>query len=123
MTTSESSPQNPGPIHSGARADIDLLELARTVEQCVPHNLERALDHLRMLSEAVDTRQQQARDAQTAWSSVRERETDRLRSVLTQLARDLAGGHVLAVCGLERQVKRYLDQSSGTISRPLGSTK
>jgi bacterioferritin (cytochrome b1) len=88
---------------SGAPGTVDVLVLARTVERCVPADLETARACLRSLSEAIAVRLEQ----QEQPASV-----DRLRALVATILHDIEGGHVLAVSGLERQLRHYVEESS-----------
>ena len=98
----------------GTRTNVDLLELARTVEQCVPADVERAQASLRSLSDAVRVEHEQPRNATARSPLDPPNDAERLRRLLARIMHDLAGGHVLAVNGLERQLKYYLEHSSST---------
>jgi hypothetical protein len=95
-----------------AVVDADLLELARTVERCVPADVERARESLRSLNDAIRGQHEQPWNIPSQRPLARPDQTERLCSLIARIAHDLDGGHVLAVCGLERQVKHYLEQAS-----------
>jgi hypothetical protein len=82
-------------------ADADLVELARTVERSIPADVDRARECLCSLDDALSTPRE---DGPLGSSS----DAERLRSLIARIAHDLTGGRVLAVTGLERQVKYYL---------------
>jgi hypothetical protein len=90
----------------GVTPGADLLALARSVERCVPADLDGAQRGLELLGQAI--RCDQDRGSQSAGEHVPAADSDRLQGLIARIARDVAGGHVLAVSGLERQVKRYL---------------
>jgi hypothetical protein len=85
---------------SSAQGPTDLLALARTVERSVPADIETARTCLRSLSDAIGVPRE------------RQERADDLRSLIARIAHDLEGGHVLAVSGLERQLRYYLEQAS-----------
>ncbi len=89
-------------------ADAGLLELARTIEQCVPADVERARECLRSLDDAFSAPQEHRRMISSDGRLGPSGNADRLRSLIARLEHDLAGGHVLGVNGLERQIKHYL---------------
>jgi hypothetical protein len=106
MLMSISSKERQGPpmtSDASCTADpTDLLELARTVERCVPNDVETARACLRALRDAIGVQRGEP-----------EGDAARLRSLVARIAHDLDGGHVLAVSGLERQLKHSLEQASG----------
>jgi hypothetical protein len=97
---------------SGTADPADLLALARTVEQCVPADIETARTCLRSLSDAIGAQQEQPENVVSQRTSMGPDDADRLRSLIARIAHDLEGGHVLAVSGLERQLKHSLEQAS-----------
>jgi hypothetical protein len=92
-----------------AVVDADLLELARTVERCVPDDAERARECLRSLNDAIRGQHETPRNESSQRPIARADDADRLCSLIARITHDVAGGHVLAVSGLERQVKHYLN--------------
>jgi hypothetical protein len=91
--------------------DADLLELARNVERCVPADVERARECLRSLNDAIRQRHEQPWNVSSDASLARADPAHRLSSLIVRIAHDLDGGHVLAISGLERQVRHYLGVS------------
>ena len=101
------SPNTMSPV-----VDADLLELARTVERSVPADLDGARQCLQSLSDAVRSRHERRRNISSQGPLSAPSHAERLRSLIARIAHDVDGGHVLAVSGLERQVRHYLEQGA-----------
>ncbi|MDQ1429949.1 MAG: hypothetical protein QOF40_551 [Actinomycetota bacterium] len=98
---------------SGAAGPADLLALARIVERSVPSDLETARTCLRSLNAAIGVQRQRQRMVSRRSLEGRD-DADRLRALIARIAHDLESGHVLAVSGLERQVRHYAQQAFST---------
>jgi len=92
-------------------ADADLLELAHSVEQCVPADIERAQECLRSLQAALSVHEHHARTRASSGQLDPSSDAERLRALVARIAYDVAGGHVLGVNGLERQIRYYVEHS------------
>jgi hypothetical protein len=99
---------------AGAAQDslgAELLELARRVEGMSPLDVPCAQAHLRALQRAIE--QVDRRDIELEFSGADD-SASRLRSLVARVSDDVAGGHVIAISGLERQVSCYLRRRSGS---------
>ena len=81
-----------------------MLELARRCEGMSPVDAAGAQEHLTALRGAMD--QVERWDAELGFS-VADDAGARLRSLVARISDDVASGHVVAVRGLERQVRCY----------------
>lgn len=97
-------------ITVGRPLDAELLQLARSVERSVPADLGQARACLQQLNDAL-SRQQRAEVDPSIPSSYPHDDERRLRSLIARIDHDLAGGRVLGVTGLEREIKRYLTRT------------
>lgn len=97
--------------------DADLLELSRTVERCVPADAETARECLQSLNDALCGQHQRSPDESIQRPVVHADHAQRMCSLIARIAHDLDGGHVLAISGLERQMKHYLQESTRGESR------
>ena len=93
----------------------EMLELARRIEGMSPLDVPRVQAHLRALQRAIG--QADPRDIELEFSDT-DHSASRLRSLVARISDDLAGGHVVAVSGLERQVRSYLRRRSGSGRAP-----
>ena len=94
----------------GRTLDADLLQLARSVEHSVPADLDQARACLQQLNDALSHQQPGELDSSIPSSQPNDDES-RLRSLIARITDDLAGGRVLGVTGLEREIKRYLTRT------------
>jgi hypothetical protein len=85
----------------------EILDLARRIESMAPVDASCVREHLHSLQCAMDRMDQW--DAELGDSSTDELGT-RLRSLVARISDDVAGGHVVAISGLERQVRCYLQR-------------
>ena len=108
-------------MQAGAAHDslgAEMLELARRIEGMNPLDVPCVQAHLRALKRAIE--QVDRRDVELA-SSGADDSASRLRSLVARVSDDIAGGHVVAVSGLERQVNSYLRRRSGAgVGPPTG---
>ena len=101
-------------MQAGAAHDslgAEMLELARRIEGTNPQDVPCVQAHLRALQRAIE--QAEARDIELEFSDTDD-SASRLRSLVARISDDMAGGHVVAVSGLERQVSCYLRRRSGS---------
>jgi hypothetical protein len=84
-----------------------MLELARRCEGMNPVEVATAQEHLAALRGAMD--QVERWDAELGFSGADDAGA-RLRSLVARISVDVASGHVVAVRGLERQVRCYLQR-------------
>ena len=82
-----------------------MLELARRIEGMRPVDVSCAEEHLMALHRVVEQAQRQY--AADGFSGAQDSGA-RLCSLVARISDDVAGGHVVAVGGLERQVRCYL---------------
>jgi hypothetical protein len=93
-----------------------MLELARRFEGMSPVDVPGAQEQLNSLQRAVD--QVERWDAELGISRADDCGA-RLRSLVERIRDDVAGGHVVAVRGLERQVRCYLQRRAASERVPL----
>jgi hypothetical protein len=101
-------------MQAGAAHDslgAEMLELARRIEGMNPLDVPCVQAHLRALQRAIE--QADPRDIELEFSDTDD-SASRLRSLVARISDDMAGGHVVAVTGLERQVSCYLRRRSGS---------
>jgi hypothetical protein len=93
-----------------------MLELARRCEGMSPVDVARAQEHLAALRRAMDHVERW--DAELGFSGADDAGA-RLRSLVARISDDVASGHVVAVRGLERQVRCYLQRRAASERVPL----
>ena len=101
-------------MQAGAAHDslgAEMLELARRIEGMNPQDVPCVQAHLR--GTAARDRAGGPRDVELEFSDTDD-SASRLRSLVARISDDMAGGHVVAVSGLERQVSCYLRRRSGS---------
>jgi len=98
----------PAGVAEGSVA-AEILDLARRIEGMTPVDVPCVREHLHSLQRAMD--QMDRWDAELGDSDANESGM-RLRSLVARISDDVAGGHVVAISGLERQVRCYLQRRS-----------
>ena len=93
-----------------------MLELARRCEGMSPVDVPGAQEHLSELRLAMD--QVERWDAALGFARADDSGA-RLRSLVARISDDVASGHVVAVRGLERQVRCYLQRRAASERVPL----
>jgi hypothetical protein len=99
-----------------ASLGAQMLELARRCEGMSPVDVPGAQEHLNALRGAMD--QVERWDAALGFARADDSGA-RLRSLIARISDDVASGHVLAVRGLERQVRCYLQRRAESERLPL----
>jgi hypothetical protein len=89
--------------------DAVILDLARRIEGMTPVDVPTMREHLLSLQRAMDRVDRWG--AELGDSDTNESGT-RLRSLVARISDDVAGGHVVAISGLERQLRCYLQRRS-----------
>jgi hypothetical protein len=93
----------------------EMLDLARRIESMTPVDVLCAREHLLSLHRAMD--EVDRWDAELGHAGADEAASG-LQSLVARISDDVAGGHVVAIRGLERQVRCYLQRRSPSRLEP-----